>query len=1297
MYSATVNLLGALPAGPALSIMSSMSTIREHEVAFCGDVKSWADALFAQHPEWPFDRAAIEQYSAGSRKRHDLRIYRRGSQSPVISGEVKMPGTPEGQSPYAADLMQDAYQKADSIQCPFFFTWNINTLALFDRSRYNVPMMERRVRDWELGIRLTNPSDCRRPDVQAEIRDRFLPRLFADLAAIVEGAAGEWGIKPDILFLRSLETHLDWPVYATRDYLIETCRQDKSFAALFQSWMADEMNWTFDPGNERDWGAAIERAARTLCYVFSNRAIFYEALRARFPELNPLTIQERSRTGHSGIYEAFRAHFEQAMRITGDYEPIFYPQVKDWAGSLIFASQQARQGWKGVLQNLAHYDFRQIPFDIVGGIFQKLIAPEERYKFGQYFTNEDIVDVINAFCIRRAGDVVLDPACGSGSFLVRAYHRKAWLSHQGRRGRNQDLALSHQELLAEIYGCDIAVFAAHLATLNLASRHIEDEENYPRIARRNFFEVPEQRQAFCRLPQIPLEGDIGKKALMPVAMPPLDAVIGNPPYVRQELIPRRAQIKRTPGESAESHAIRLKTAKEHLHELCARMWPGLRLSGRSDLHCYFWPAAAGLLKDDGYFGFLTSSSWLDVEYGFELQGWVLRNFKILAVIESLDEPWFQDARVKTAVTILQRCKDEKARMNNVVRFVRLQKPVCDLLGTRAPGDETARQHAAERLRTLVLKTDKLHITDQLRIIPVPQSRLWQEGVAARKLLKDDAILPANGDDGDKDDAGHEPTPIGSDAEYAAGKWGRFLRAPEIYFRLLEKYGNRFVKLGEIADVRFGIKSGCDAFFMPRDVTAEVRRNIQDGLAWNNLPLMTPCKLKEVQDGKVMIIKAGDGTLHPIEAEYVRPEIHSLMQVERPVIHASDTDRVVLWVSRELSDIAGTYAAKYIRWGARQTFASKKSKAVPVPERSTCAARPRWYDLTSDRIGISFWPKAQQYRHIIPINPQLLVCNCNLYTLIPGMNNKEEEAALSAILNSTIVALMKCFYGRYAGTEGALKTEVVDVVLLEIPDPRGVSGRLVKTMQQALDSMSRRPVTHLVQESMLQCHSEENMREILKQPAELSSELQKEDRHILDDAVLQMLGVKNPKERRKILDDLYAQTADYYRFQRTLEIQGMRNRASAGSARFGPQDLAEGIWDSLSAEERGAPVPAWIAQRWPAAGKVEIPEGSARAYGAVDMFDSAQVSFKTGAAIKTNGYAHAAQAALVEFLSGMGITGEIKLPEAADDCRYCQQELHNRLCQAKERFAALAATRTGNAEMQEKTAALLFRWHMHGRE
>src|SRR5208337_4076823 len=119
---------------------------------------------------------------------------------------------------------------------------------------------------------------------------------------------------------------------------------------------------------------------------------------------------------------------------------------------------------------------------------------------------------------------------------------------------------------------------------------------------------------------------------------------------------------------------------DHFQRLVGKLWPGLELSGRSDLHCYFWPVAAKHLKEGGYFGFLTSSSWLDVEYGFPLQGWILSNFKLIAVMESVDEPWFEDARVKTCVTILQRCSDEKARNENVVKFVRLQVPLATILG-----------------------------------------------------------------------------------------------------------------------------------------------------------------------------------------------------------------------------------------------------------------------------------------------------------------------------------------------------------------------------------------------------------------------------------------------------------------------------------------------------------------------------------------------------------------------------------------------------------------------------------------
>ena len=1279
--------------------MKKSPQVREHEVAFCGDVKSWADALFKGHPDWPFSHAKIEQYGTGTQKRSDLRIYRKGSKTPVMTGEVKLPGTPEGRSPYDHNLIQDAFNKADNIQAPFFFTWNVNTFVLFDRSKWNVPMIDRRVREWPLGLNLTNPGDCKLPEVEAYIREKFLPLLFTYFADIVEGKVVEWGMPPDDVFIRSLESHLDWPVNGTRDYLALTAQDNNAFASKLQAWMSEEMNWTFDPDNPENWRETLERAARTLCYVLCNRVIFYEAIRSKYPkELDKIQMPRRGTQGHRGIYDYFRKQFRQAVKESGDYEPIFYPQVDDWAGSLVFASDMACHGWAGVLANLEQYNFRQIPYDIVGGIFQKLISPEERQRFGQFYTNEDIIDIINAFCIRRAGDVIIDPACGSGSFLVRAYHRKAWLSEQAKGGpRHQDHQKSHQELLTELYGCDIALFAAHLATLNLAARQIENEENYPYIARANFFEVIEHQDHFCTVPGSP--NDQGERELNPVELPEVDAVVGNPPYVREKDIPRQKDLKHQKGETKEAYEARRKTTKDHMHRLCQQLWPGLILTGRSDLHCYFWPAATSLLKENAYFGFLTSSSWLDVEYGFPLQSWILKNFKIIAIIESLDEPWFEDARVKTAVTILQRCTDESERMENIVKFVGLLKPVKEILGERPYGDEAARQEAAESLRRIILQTNQPYTENRLRIIPVRQSILWDEGVRAGTLLNEETLNEPN-----EDEEEEENTPVLREAvamykisrDYVAGKWGRFLRAPDIYFRLMRDYHTRFERLGEIAVVKRGITSGCDAFFMPHDVTKKIIEQVEDGLPWNNIGLMTPCKRSEVESDKVRIVQAGDKTLHPIETEFLRPEVHSLMEVERPIILAKDIDRVVLWVDKPLSPLAHTYVGKYIRWGAKQTFPSKKSKAVPVPQRSTCAGRPTWYDLTTDKMGVAFWPKTQKYRHIIPTNPDGLVCNCNLYTVVPKLANRNEITVLTAILNSTLVGLFKCFYGRYAGAEGTLKTEVVDTVLLEIPDPRGVTPQLAERFTKALKSITKREITHLVEDALLQCHTTEAMREILNKEPELPGELLQADRRELDDCVLELIGIEDSKERQEVLKELYLETTKYYRYQRTQDIQAMENRAGKNNNRLGAQDLAGSIWNSVSDSEKGHPVAKWIQTSYGDIELVEIPDGTPKALGESDLFNPTAVIYRSEKESLQINYANPEQAALVAELAKIGVRGQAEVPKSKADCIACLKQLHARMNNAEKRFTQLAAERTGTPTLQEKTSSLLLHWFIHGK-
>ncbi len=101
-------------------------TYRQHETAFCAEVSKWSDRLFETDLGLPFGSSDIESFGRGSQKRQDFRVYerkpdrRRGKLA--LCGEVKLPGTLQGRSPFDMALMQDAFNKATAEVCRYFFT-----------------------------------------------------------------------------------------------------------------------------------------------------------------------------------------------------------------------------------------------------------------------------------------------------------------------------------------------------------------------------------------------------------------------------------------------------------------------------------------------------------------------------------------------------------------------------------------------------------------------------------------------------------------------------------------------------------------------------------------------------------------------------------------------------------------------------------------------------------------------------------------------------------------------------------------------------------------------------------------------------------------------------------------------------------------------------------------------------------------------------------------------------------------------------------------------------------------------
>ena len=75
----------------------------------------------------------------------------------------------------------------------------------------------------------------------------------------------------------------------------------------------------------------------------------------------------------------------------------------------------------------------------------------------------------------------------------------------------------------------------------------------------------------------------------------------------------------------------------------------------------------------------------------------------------------------------------------------------------------------------------------------------EDGVRLSRLMKGD---PSERNEEDEADD-RESFPV----RYYGGKWGIYLRAPNLWFDLMDQLGNRFAALGELADIRFGVKSG----------------------------------------------------------------------------------------------------------------------------------------------------------------------------------------------------------------------------------------------------------------------------------------------------------------------------------------------------------------------------------------------------------------------------------------------------------------------------------------------------------
>ncbi len=325
------------------------------------------------------------------------------------------------------------------------------------------------------------------------------------------------------------------------------------------------------------------------------------------------------------------------------------------------------------------YLFNVIPVEILGTIYERFLGktvrphgrgvvieekPEVRKAGGVYYTPRYIVDYIVEQTLGKLLEGksppeslklrVLDPACGSGSFLIRAYERlcEHWqialtknesLRRKADCWTNPDTGdlhltsdLKRRILTATIYGVDLDPGAVEVSQLSLYLKMLEGESRATLAKNRELFSPdapllpPLQDNIKCGNSLIAsdfslnpddlvrvraFDWDEGFRDIMQAGG--FDAVIGNPPYVRQES---------------------LKDSKSYFQKIYEAF------SGTGDLYTYFMERGVKLLKPGGRYSIIVSSSFLRATYAEALRETLRKHVAVHRIVDFGGLAVFADAK-----------------------------------------------------------------------------------------------------------------------------------------------------------------------------------------------------------------------------------------------------------------------------------------------------------------------------------------------------------------------------------------------------------------------------------------------------------------------------------------------------------------------------------------------------------------------------------------------------------------------------------------------------------------------------
>lgn len=1060
-----------------------MPSIKTNERELASKISEWFNDHIKRN-KFPFTEATVEPGipTEVTTRYGDIVLWRNRQANDAYSYLELKP-------PFAAkENLETFRQKAVQLNVSYAFTWDFQSLNAYKVKANTIDFLGS-----EPTPVLSKLEDWLRGDVQVTLQ-KYIHRVCDEIVRLNDVGKFTRFQPEKVYFVNLLRKFTEKLIPEFERFFKDVARDKKKKAKILE--YAVKQGITYPAESEY-----FKLIARQRVYGLVTKIIFYLTVRRYFEDL-PELHQSDERDLHRLLKIAFTKASEkdwQAVFVDGPIEELGIPE-------------SAYPYLRELFSELRVYHFGDLPEDVIGELFEEIIDPEQRHNLGQYFTREDLVDLVIGTIVHDKNGYYADPTCGSGTFLNRLYDRLKYLSQH---------RATHEQLLNQIWGVDYGKFPAELSTINLFRQDIRNLDNFPRVVNENIFDVLKGR-TFSFPP--PHAGKFFKDKIE-VQLPEFQGLVGNFPYIRQELIEKRdkgykKELTRILAEEWLLHypklfelngvdAAQLSHIAQLNHEEQAkqiRQWVQkgnveLKLSGQADIYAYIFLHTATMLAPNGAFAIITSNSWLDVSYGTVLKQFFLDHFKIKMIIASWAEPWFEEAAVNTIVTVLEREDNEAERKNNTVHFVKLKKKLEELIPYRDLKIDS--QKRWDRIDGIVSAIETAEYQKNVQSVTSVISSLETDEMRIRMVKQSDIL--------DELQTKHDQA-----------KWGKYLRAPDVYFEILEKCKDKLVPLKKIADVRRGYTTGINEFFYLTPVEGSGSRRLQS--AGEGKGKERKLKLATTV-GRLVRCRNDRGWEGEIEEVYLRKIIKSPKEAKSITIDPNQLKHFIFTCDKskaELKKLGHTGALGYIEWGEKQ----KTEDGTPWTDVPSVQGRKYWWMIDEKKPGYILFQMINNDRFVAYLNESRVQVDHNLFEFLLEDDKYLDTAEI--YLNSTFFALIKEVNSRVNLGDGATKTEGVDWnnLMLMPKEPLELSFKNGKFFKRKVES--------------------------------IFDEVKQKDRQALDTTVLEALGLNPEEYLPRIYDGLCEMVKE------RLELPKMRKKQQKEKVKISyDQVKASVIQDCLS--------------------------------------------------------------------------------------------------------------------------------------